>query len=90
MASLRIGYVNVRGLRDRQKWDQCVQLLQSTLDVLFVAETWYIQHQAYRRERYCVASTDKPPLNLLGRQAGGMYLLAHPTTQGQIREVKTT
>lgn len=75
---LRVGYVNVRGL-SRASWKACLELLNSRLDFLFVAETWFVNHAMYANSRYFVASTPSPrrsnPL-CPGRRRGGVYLLA--------------
>src|SRR5438270_4917374 len=76
MASpLRIGYINVRGLSPL-KWEACCRLVDTVYDFLFVAETWFVDHKTYTRDRRFIFSTPKPPCSgKTGRVSGGVYLL---------------
>jgi hypothetical protein len=73
--SMRIGHVNVQGL-SLDSWGACCALLGTSLDYLFVTETWFVRHAVHTRDRRLVASTPKPRLNVKGRPHGGIYLLA--------------
>jgi hypothetical protein len=88
--SLRVGYVNVHGLGSRQKWDLCTKMLGSTFDIMFLAETWFIQHSTYIQERPWIASTTLGPLNLLGRQAGGIYLVGTATAKSRVQGIQVS
>lgn len=81
--SLRIGYVNVRGLSARS-WTSACALLGSTFDLLFLAETWYADHNHYSQDRRVVATTKRPVKHHLGRSSGGIYLLATQKARSQI------
>jgi len=83
--SLRIGYVNVRGLSDHS-WAAACALLNTTFDVLFLAETWYVGHDIHSRDRSVVATTKRPEAYRLGRASGGLYLLATRKARAQIKE----
>jgi hypothetical protein len=87
--SLRIGYVNVRGL-SAASWRACHRLLDHHFDYLFVAETWFKEHDTYSRHRRFIASTTPPPKNLLGRQRGGIYLLGSHHTRSKVKRVQVT
>ena len=54
----RIAYVNVQGL-SRASWEAVCHLLSTQCDLLFVAETWFVDHERYRRDARVVASTPK-------------------------------
>lgn len=75
--TLRVGYVNVQGLSP-DTWNAACSLLHTHLDYLFLAETWYVNHQRHIRDRRLIASTqlDRPGgPDRPGRPKGGIYLL---------------
>jgi hypothetical protein len=81
--SPRIGYVNVNGL-DQLKWESCLRLLHMSLDFLFLAETWFVGHAKYVRDRRFVSSTPLPSPSLQRtRNGGGLYLLASASARGR-------
>jgi hypothetical protein len=86
---LRIGYVNVRGL-STASWDACHQLLNTWFDFLFIAETWFVNHHSYSRDRRFIASTMPPPKNLRGRPRGGIYLLGSGHVRSQVAQLSVT
>ena len=83
--SFRIGYVNVQGLSSGV-WKAACSLLDSSLDYLFLAETWYVDHKIYSTDRRMIASTKPSSQNRLGRLSGGMYLLGTSEARGRIRD----
>ena len=89
--SLRIGYVNVNGL-DQLKWESCLRLLHTSFDFLFLAETWFVGHAKYLRDRRFVSSTPSPPpSHQRTRNGGGLYLLATASARGRLLgDVKAT
>ena len=87
--SLRVGYVNVRGLT-RSKWKACHRLLDSHFDFLFIAETWFIEHKEYVRNRRFITSTIQPPVNLHGRQRGGVYLIGSYEARSKVGQYSAT
>jgi hypothetical protein len=87
--NLRIGYVNVRGL-SKPSWEACNVLLNHHFDYLFIAETWFINHDTYSRDRRFIASTQPTVKNLQGRQRGGIYLLGSHHARSRIERVETT
>lgn len=88
--SLRIGYMNVRGL-SRASWEACHRLLDHRLDYLFVAETWFKDHDTYCQDRRFIASTTPPKTkNLQGRQRGGIYLLGSHQARSRVERVQVT
>ena len=82
--SPRIGYVNVNGL-DQMKWTSCLRLLHVSFDFLFLAETWFVGHAKYVRDRRFVSSTPLPSPSLQRtRNGGGLYLLASASARGRL------
>lgn len=81
-----MGYVNVQGLSS-DAWEAACSLLNHSLDYLFLAETWYVDHHRYRRDRRLIASTDLPPPQAprVGRPGGGIYLLGTHGARGRLR-----
>ena len=84
--SLRVGYVNVNGLSS-ESWAAASSLLDGTLDILFLAETWYVDAKVYGRDRRMVASTVKREGYRTGRLSGGLALLATRETRSRLRSV---
>ena len=85
---VRVGYVNVQGL-SAQNWESIRALLNTSFDLLFLAETWYIDHRLRQHDRQFVAATPQPSRTAgfeyrPGRPKGGLYLCATTTTQGRI------
>jgi hypothetical protein len=89
--SPRIGYVNFNGL-EQLKWASCLRLLHASFDFLFLAETWFVGHAKYVRDRRFVSSTPLPSPSLRRtRNGGGLYLLASASTRGRLLgDVKVT
>ena len=87
--SLRVGYINIQGL-NKPSWDACHRLLHSHFDYLFVAETWFVNHERYALDRRFVASTPRPPKNLIGRSRGGIYLLGTYHARSKVDRVECT
>lgn len=81
----RVGYVNVRGLNPRT-WQIALALLHSTFDLLFLAETWFVNHDRYRHHRAVIATTQPRHLHDYrpGRQKGGLYLLGTRHARSQV------
>jgi hypothetical protein len=89
--SPRIGYVNVNGL-DQLQWASCLKLLHVSFDSLLLAETWFVGHAKYVRNRRFVSSTPLPSPSLQRtRNGGGLYLLASASVRGRpLDDVKVT
>jgi hypothetical protein len=89
--SPRIGFVNVNGL-DQLKWTSCLRLLNASFDFLFLAETWFVGHAKYVRDRRFVSSTPLPSPSLQRtRNGGGLYLLASASARGRLLgDIKVT
>jgi hypothetical protein len=87
--NLRIGYVNVRGL-SRASWEACHDLLSQRFNYLFIAETWFVNHHIYSRDRRFIASTNPTAKNLQGRQRGGIYLLGSHHARSKVEKVDIT
>ena len=104
MTQIRIGYINVRGLTE-DKWRHLLQLVNPTptlstltfassspMDILFVAETWFVDHAKHMGHPATVISTP-PPLDRgkrLGRQHGGLLALVNPAFRSRIHSASCT
>lgn len=90
MKGLRIGYLNVQGLR-KDKWKRGVQLLRDNFDYLFLAETWFMNHEVYqKRQEFIISSLDSRAPKLKGRDHGGLYLLGTRNAQSRVKSVKVS
>lgn len=87
--SLRIGYVNVRGL-STASWEACHRLLSARFDYLFIAETWFVNHRVYAQDRRFIASTTQGTANLQGRPRGGIYLVGSCQARSEVRRFHVT
>lgn len=87
--TLRVGYVNVRGL-SLDSWKACCHLLGTRFDYLFIAETWFIHHAQYTQDRRSITSTTPGPRNPKGRPTGGIYLLGTTQARNDVRQVAIT
>lgn len=87
MESLSIGYLNVRGLTD-DKWRLLLALISAdppspssspsplpSYDLIFLAETWYVNHTAHLSHPLTLLSSPFPCPRREGRQHGGLLLL---------------
>lgn len=89
--TLSVGYLNVNGLSAAnnpvQKWPIILSMLND-YDLLFVAETWYVNQARVLQHPSTVCSTSNPNGNQVqGRQHGGMVLLASTQCQQRISSV---
>jgi hypothetical protein len=87
--NLRVGYANVRGLSPAA-WEACHQLLNTHFDYLFLAETWFVNHRLYSRDRRFIAASTPAPKNLHGRPRGGIYLLGSCHARSKVGQVQVT
>jgi hypothetical protein len=88
--SLRIGYVNVQGL-DRGAWKACQEMLEARFDYLFLAETWFSNHDQYKSNRRLISTTPQPVQTLQpGRSHGGIYLIRTYRGRSRVQKVKAT
>ena len=87
--NFRVGYVNVQGL-SRASWEACCTLLTTHFDYLFVAETWFVNHDFYRQDRRLIASTTPSSGNTHGRRHNGIYLLGSREARSQVERVSST
>ncbi|KAK6371425.1 hypothetical protein LTR81_027973 [Elasticomyces elasticus] len=70
---LRVGYVNVHGL-DNATWNSNL-VAPDKLDLLFVAETWYVRYDKYKRAPDTIAYTPRPNIRARSRYTDGICLL---------------
>lgn len=83
--SLRIAYLNVRGLseakfRTAERW-----MRQNKYDILFLSETWFSQERIYTASTYFITSSSRPPKNPNAvRPTCGILALCQPELQPRI------
>ena len=83
--SLRIGYVNVRGL-DLKTHEVCNSYIHlSHFDLLCVSETWFTNRSTYLGNSFLLAESDYPNQpHHTRRQDGGLILLISPSQRSNI------
>jgi endonuclease/exonuclease/phosphatase family metal-dependent hydrolase len=84
---LRVGYLNVRGLTD-DKWRHLVSLISpssSTFDILFLSETWFVNHVSRISHPYTYLASPLLKVNTSGHQHGGLLLLVSPLVRTRIQ-----
>ncbi len=81
--ALRIGYLNVQGLSET-KWRQACILLETTFDLLFLAETWFVTHGINTRDPRIVCTSTKPAKPPNTRLSGSIVLLGTANAQGMV------
>ena len=83
--TIKIGYVNVRGLSG-PKWNAAVDWIKTRKhDILFIAETWFALEHIYRPHPYFIFTTPTPPMNPnSSRRTAGILCLAHPDLHARI------
>lgn len=85
VAGLRIGYVNSQGLGE-DNWKVCQRWIEEgRLDLLFVAETWFLGWNRYSAWKHTIAATPRPESRNGARYTGGMCLLGTPTARARLR-----
>ncbi|KAK3617536.1 hypothetical protein LTR22_026706 [Elasticomyces elasticus] len=86
---LRVAYVSSHGLDDTT-WGRLLSLVgPGKLDLLFVAETWYVGYDRYRSAPQTVAYTPRPKDKTGARHTGGICLLASDVARSQMAESPT-
>ena len=75
--SLRVGYLNVRGLT-RRKWATLQPMIGSRWDLLFVGEHWFVDRSWFLEEPEAICSTVLRPhrRSRVGHHPGGVALFA--------------
>jgi hypothetical protein len=71
---VRLGYLNVQGLGD-DKFRSLCELIPSQFDILFVAETWYINQLQRVSCPLVLACTENDNIRANRRQTGGLLCL---------------
>lgn len=76
---------------DRGAWKACQEMLESRFDYLFLAETWFSNHNQYKSNRRLISTTPEPVKTLQpGRAHGGIYLIGTHRGRGRVKKVKAT
>lgn len=88
-AQLRIAFINVNGL-SRDKWDRLSEDLGSKYDILFIAETWYLQQDQRIQDPRTFLSTTNAHPRVGMRQTGGMLCCALPQWRSVMSAVSSS
>ncbi len=71
-------YLNVRGLT-KDKFETVTRILQERkIDIMFLAETWYIDQENLTKHPLFFSSTTLPVYRTNMRQKGGIVCLVRP------------
>ena len=101
MCPLSIAYINIRGLTN-EKWNYLTSLMKTEpllstsshlyplYDILFVAETWFVDHASHLDHPLTFTSSPNMRPRTEGRQYGGVLLLVSPPIREQISSYATT
>ncbi|PVU85811.1 hypothetical protein BB559_006808, partial [Furculomyces boomerangus] len=88
--TLRIGFWNVQGLSP-SKWDTVIQQFdQNKYDLIFTAETWFIDHQYHIQHPNFVISSHRFPRPIIGHEQSGLMLLASTELKSNINSAQST
>jgi hypothetical protein len=89
MSKLNIGYINVRGL-SLEKWHYCCSLMDTTFDILFIAETWYMNKAMYHSHPYYFTQSivQAQKKQVTGHLSGGLLVLVKPSIRSCISSFK--
>ncbi|OMJ27045.1 hypothetical protein AYI69_g3534, partial [Smittium culicis] len=89
--NLKIGYWNCQGLSER-KWVRAVNAVsEAELDILFLAETWFIDHESHAAHPMFFVSTPRIlPVPAFGHEQGGIVCLVTQGTRKQISSACVT
>jgi hypothetical protein len=88
--SIKIGYLNIEGLKV-EKQQACCSLIDSGLfDVLFLSETWFPKSYNYMAHPYSFIHTPYQKLHKKSRQSGGILVMVSPKVVPRITSFHTT
>ncbi|OMJ23798.1 hypothetical protein AYI70_g2012 [Smittium culicis] len=74
--NIRIGYWNCQGLSSK-KWNPATEAMVSgSLDILFLAETWFVDHEYHLSHPvFFAATTRSQQITKFGHEKGGIICL---------------
>ncbi|OMJ18111.1 hypothetical protein AYI70_g5546 [Smittium culicis] len=86
--NMKIAYWNCQGLSER-KWDKVLSVFDNIeLDILFLAETWFIDDDVHHSHPYYLISTRRiDPKTKFGHESAGMVCLVSPNIRRSITSV---
>ena len=94
---INIGYINVRGLTDdkfflftRYIKESPILTVSPSFDVLFISESWFINHEAHLSHPYVLSSSVLRSPRTMGHQNGGIIVLISQSMKKQIVSVTST
>ncbi|OMJ21116.1 hypothetical protein AYI70_g3668 [Smittium culicis] len=87
----KIGYWNCQGLSER-KWDRGLSAIsEAELDILFLAETWFTDHDIHQSHPLFFASSDRIlPKPKFGHERAGIICLVSDVIRCQISSAYVT
>src|SRR4051794_17568168 len=88
---LRLAFVNVNGL-DQAKFDVLNKLLVlDQLDILIVAETWFVDHARFSSHPFFLCSTGRSPAGAraTGHAVGGTYVLCSTRMRARVGQIRS-
>jgi len=88
MNTANILYLNVLGLT-HDKWEALLPLVKS-YDLIFLAETWYIDQYNHLSHPFTLASTVPSKVYEEGRQHHGLLCLSSPSFRPFITSIRTS
>src|SRR5438045_4306171 len=88
--SIKLGYINIEGLKSL-KLQSCCSLLDAGLfDILFLSETWFPKNFNYMSDPYSFVHTPYGKFNDKSRQSGGLLALVSPRIHSSIQSYQVT
>ncbi|OMJ13423.1 hypothetical protein AYI69_g9012, partial [Smittium culicis] len=74
--NMKSGYWNCQGLSDR-KWDKALfEFINSEMDILFLAESWFIDEDIHQSHPNYLTSTRRiDPKTIFGHESAGIVCL---------------
>ncbi|OMJ22190.1 hypothetical protein AYI70_g3035, partial [Smittium culicis] len=87
----RIGYWNCQGLSDRKWVSALAAVKEAKLDILFLAETWFLDHETHvSHPDYLVSTPRILPKPLIGHEQAGIVCLVSQDIRKQISSACVT
>ena len=88
MKNIRVGYLNVYGLT-KEKW-RVLEKWADDYDLVFLAETWYIDQHQYLGHGLTLASTSSSRVYTEGRQHHGLLCLCSLSLRSLVTQLRVS
>lgn len=88
---LNIGFWNCQGL-NFHKWNKIAALIDASFDIIFLAETWFVNQSSHTSHPLFLATSRRiiPNPNPTGHAQAGLICLISPLLRPLVSQVKTT